>query len=204
MNLENYYWCFKSALSNKICDKIIKAGLSKKSELGTIFNIKETNKKNIKELKKRRNSNISWLNDSWIYDIFNPYINSANKNANWNFDWDWSENCQFTKYSKNQHYDWHCDSYTQPYALPMDPNFNNKIRKLSLTCNLSDSKDYKGGELQFQFRNSSDPTKIDTCVEVLPRGSIIVFPSHIWHRVTPVTKGTRYSLVMWSLGYSFK
>ena len=55
MNLENYYWCFKSALSNKICDKIIKAGLSKKSELGTIFSIKETNKKNIKELKKRRN-----------------------------------------------------------------------------------------------------------------------------------------------------
>jgi PKHD-type hydroxylase len=204
MNLENYYWCFKSALSNKICDKIIKAGLSKKSELGTIFSIKETNKKNIKELKKRRNSNISWLNDPWIYDIFHPYINTANKNANWNFDWDWSENCQFTKYSKNQHYDWHCDSYKTPYPLPMDPNFNNKIRKLSLTCNLSDPKDYSGGELQFQFRNSSDPTKIDTCVDILPRGSIIVFPSHVWHRVTPVTKGTRYSLVMWSLGYSFK
>jgi len=204
MNLENYYWCFKSALSNKICDKIIKAGLSKKSELGTIFTIKETNKKNIKELKKRRNSNISWLNDPWIYDTFHPYINTANKNANWNFDWDWSENCQFTKYSKNQHYDWHCDSYTNPYPLPMDPNLNNKIRKLSLTCNLSDPKDYKGGELQFQFRNSNDPTKIDTCVDILPRGSIIVFPSHVWHRVTPVTKGTRYSLVMWSLGYSFK
>ena len=204
MNLENYYWCFPSALSKKICDKIIKLGLSKKSEKGLIFTIKNTNKKNIKELNKKRNSNISWLNDSWIYDIFNQYIHTANKNANWNFDWDWSENCQFTKYSKNQHYDWHCDSNTQPYTLPMDPNFNNKIRKLSLTCNLSDPKDYKGGELQFQFRNSNDPTKIDTCVGILPRGSIVVFPSHVWHRVTPVTKGTRYSLVMWSLGYPFK
>ena len=86
----------------------------------------------------------------------------------------------------------------------MDPNFNKKIRKLSLTCNLSDPKDYSGGELQFQFRNSSDPTKIDTCSGLLPRGSIIVFPSHVWHRVTTVTKGTRYSLVMWSLGYPFK
>jgi len=202
MNLENYYWYFKSALPKKTCDKIIKKGLAQKDELGTIFSFKEKNNK--KELIKKRNSNISWLNDSWIYDIFHPYINTANKNANWNFDWDWSENCQFTKYSKNQHYDWHCDTNSIPYNLPMDPNFNNKVRKLSLTCNLSDPKDYKGGELQFQFRNSSDPTKIDTCVNLLPRGSIIVFPSHVWHRVTPVTKGTRYSLVMWSLGYSFK
>ena len=40
--------------------------------------------------------------------------------------------------------------------------------------------------------------------EILPKGSIIVFPSFVWHRVKPVTKGTRYSLVMWNLGYPFK
>jgi len=42
------------------------------------------------------------------------------------------------------------------------------------------------------------------CTEILPRGSIVVFPSHVWHRVRPVTKGVRYSLVIWNLGYPFK
>jgi len=40
--------------------------------------------------------------------------------------------------------------------------------------------------------------------EILSKGSIIVFPSFLWHRVKPVTKGTRYSLVVWNLGYPFK
>ena len=42
------------------------------------------------------------------------------------------------------------------------------------------------------------------CKEILPKGSIIVFPSFVWHRVKPVTSGTRYSLVVWHLGRPFK
>jgi PKHD-type hydroxylase len=79
-----------------------------------------------------------------------------------------------------------------------------KIRKLSVTCSLSDPKDYKGGELEFQFRNRDDPTPTRPCLEILPRGSIVVFPSFVWHRVKPVTEGTRYSLVIWNLGYPFR
>ena len=73
-----------------------------------------------------------------------------------------------------------------------------------MTCCLSDEKDYEGGELEFQFRNQDDPTLTRTCTEILPRGSIVVFPSFVWHRVKPVTKGTRYSLVIWNLGYPFR
>jgi PKHD-type hydroxylase len=73
-----------------------------------------------------------------------------------------------------------------------------------MTCSLSDPSEYEGGQLQFQFRNEDDPTTTRNCIEILPRGSICVFPSHVWHQVTPVTKGTRYSLVVWSLGYPFK
>ena len=51
-------------------------------------------------------------------------------------------------------------------------------------------------------RNKKRPTK--ACTEIRPRGSIIVFPSFCWHRVAPVTKGTRYSLVMWNLGRPFR
>jgi PKHD-type hydroxylase len=76
---------------------------------------------------------------------------------------------------------------------------------LSVTCSLSSPEDYEGGELEFDFRNM-DPDKqsVRKCAEIKPRGSIVVFPSHVWHRVKPVTKGTRYSLVIWNLGYPFK
>ena len=40
--------------------------------------------------------------------------------------------------------------------------------------------------------------------EVVPRGSIVVFPSFLYHEVKPITKGTRYSLVVWFIGKPFK
>ena len=44
----------------------------------------------------------------------------------------------------------------------------------------------------------------ELCTEIRPQGSVIVFPSFVWHRVTPVTKGTRYSLVLWTCGQPFR
>jgi PKHD-type hydroxylase len=212
MNLQNYYYYFQKALTDKFCDDLIKYGISQQEQLaltgGQTNKIKEgktLSNKDVKDLKKKRDSNIVWLNDSWIYKEIQPFIHEANKLAGWNFDWDWSESCQFTKYKLNQFYDWHCDSWNGAYNNPNDLNFHGKIRKLSVTCSLSDPKDYKGGELEFDFRNM-DPDKksVRKCAEIKPRGSIVVFPSHVWHRVKPVTKGTRYSLVIWNLGYPFK
>jgi len=212
MNLKNHYWYFQSALSTKFCDDLVKYGKEKKQDLaliGNFFkqkNIKSLTKKELKELKEKRNSNISWLNDRWIYDEILPYVSLANKNAGWNFEYNYSEDCQFTKYKNNQFYDWHCDSWEEPYNNPENLNFHGKIRKLSVTCSLSDPKDYEGGELEFDFRNM-DPDKKPhrkICKEILPKGSIVVFPSFVWHRVRPVKKGTRYSLVIWNIGYPFK
>jgi PKHD-type hydroxylase len=159
----------------------------------------------LKDLKQKRDSNITFLNDKWIYKEIQPFIHEANRLAGWNFDWDFSETCQFTKYKLNQFYDWHCDSWPDPYENKNDLNMHGKIRKLSVTCSLSAPEDYEGGELEFDFRNNDpDKSTIRKCAEIKPRGSIVVFPSHVWHRVKPVTKGTRYSLVIWNLGYPFK
>ena len=201
MNYKNYYWFFDKALSNKICDDILKIGKSsqiKKALTGS-------SKKYSKEVQKIRKSNIAWLNEQWIYKEIQPYIQTANINAGWNFDWNFSESCQFTEYKKNQFYDWHCDGWDEPYNVPENPNTHGKIRKLSVTVSLSNPEDYKGGELEFDLRNKSHgKPNIIKCKEILPRGSLVVFPSDVWHRVTPVTKGTRYSLVIWNLGYPFK
>jgi PKHD-type hydroxylase len=208
MNLQNYYYYFKSALTPRFCDELIKYGKSKSDSLaltGSAQN-KKLDKKAIKDLKKKRDSNIVWLDERWIYKEIQPYVHRANQEAGWNFQWDFSEPCQFTKYKKGQYYGWHCDSWDQPYQRQQGDPTHGKTRKLSVTVTLSDPKDYKGGELEFDFKNR-DPDKkpnIKKCTEILPRGSIIVFPSHVWHRVKPVTKGTRYSLVMWNLGYPFK
>ena len=211
MNLQNYYYYFQSALTPRFCDELIKYGTAQQEQLALTGG--QTNKINegkplsdedLKDLKKKRDSNIVWLNDRWIYKEIQPFIHQANRLAGWNFDWSFSESCQFTKYKLNQHYDWHCDSWEAPYANTDNPDTFGKIRKLSVTCSLSDPSEYEGGELEFQFRNQDDPTPKKKCVEILPRGSICVFPSFVWHEVKPVTKGIRYSLVIWSLGYPFR
>jgi PKHD-type hydroxylase len=209
MNISNYYWCFQSALPPKLCDDIIKYGLSKSETMARTggYEDKELSKEEIKDMKKKRNSDLVWLSDTWIYKEIHPYIHQANKNAGWNFEWDRSEACQFTKYKLNQYYDWHCDSWDKPYEK--QGLQNGKIRKLSMTCQLTDGSEYDGGELEFDFRNyephmREEHKHLKQAKEILPKGSIIVFPSFVWHRVKPVTKGVRYSLVCWNLGYPFK
>ena len=211
MNLEYYYWYFQSAIPPKICDDIIKYGLTQKEQLaltGGLTEKKEEEKlteKELKDLSKKRKSNIVWMNDRWIYREIQPYIRIANANAGWNFEWDWSESCQFTKYKLNQFYDWHCDSWPTPYDKPKDPNSHGKIRKLSCTVSLSDETEYEGGDFEFDFRSSEDGSnQPQVCKEIKPKGSVVVFPSFVWHRVKPVTSGTRYSLVMWNLGWPFR
>ena len=212
MNISNYYWYFKSAVPPKICDDIIKYGLAHSESLAKTggYGDRELTKDEIKDMKRKRNSDLVWLNDPWIYKELHPYIHQANKAAGWNFEWDRSEACQFTKYKLNQYYDWHQDSWDKPYDRK-DPNNpeHGKIRKLSMTCQLTDGSEYQGGELEFDFRNYEPHMRDESkhrvqCKEILSKGSIIVFPSFVWHRVKPVTKGIRYSLVMWNLGYPFK
>ena len=210
MNLTNYYWYFKSAIPERICDDIVRYGKSLQDQMavtgGYERNNKPLNQKQIKDLKKKRDSDIVWMSDRWIYKEIQPYIHQAYIGAGWNFQWDFSESCQFTKYNKGQYYDWHCDGWDKPYDKPDEPNSHGKIRKLSVTVTLSDPKDYKGGELEFDFRNM-DPDKkrsIHKCTEILPKGSLVVFPGFVWHRVCPVKKGSRHSLVIWNLGWPYK
>jgi PKHD-type hydroxylase len=196
MFLNNKYWYFDSIVSPRTCDHIIKYALAHEDRIGTIGGIETTS--NLKLLYKKRKSNIVWLNDRWIYKEIHPYIQLANQNAGWNFQWDWSESCQFTKYKKSQHYSWHIDSNSHPYT---EGSTKGKIRKLSSIVSLSDPSTYTGGELEFDFKESKQ--KIIKCEEIKNKGSIIVFPSFLWHRVKPVTSGTRYSLVSWHLGNPF-
>ena len=207
MLLENYYYYFQNALPSKFCDDVVKYGKSQQKQLALTggFENKKLSKKELKNLQKIRKSEIVWMTDQWIYKEIRPYIHKANKDAGWNFEWDRSEACQFTNYGPGQFYDWHCDSHSKPYDKkdPKDPE-HGKIRKLSVTCSLTDPSEYVGGELEFNFNKPNYKKNVKKCKEILPKGSIVVFPSFVWHRVCPVKKGIRNSLVIWNIGYPFK
>ena len=200
MILKHYLKYFPSAFSDKLCDEILAYALTKKDLVGTIGSIKDP-KLEEKDLHKTRKSNVVWLDDPWIFKEIEPYINLANKEAEWNFDLKYCEAFQFTKYdgSKKQHYDWHEDQFCEP-------NEKGFVRKLSMTISLVDGSMYEGGDLEFDLRDGKGEktSNVRVCNEIRPRGSIVVFPSFLLHRVKPVTSGVRYSLVVWSSGMPFK
>ena len=69
-----------------------------------------------------------------------------------------------------------------------------------MTVNLTEPKNYAGGNLKFDLGAHAGKKRFKVCEEIRPQGSVIIFPSFTYHCVTPVTRGTRYSLVLWSLG----
>jgi PKHD-type hydroxylase len=139
-----------------------------------------------------RTSKVSWIdeddNSKWLFDKFADLANRANKEM-WNFDiWGYQDTFQYTKYyaSENGHYDWHVD---------MGPGMSN--RKLSCVLQLSDPTEYEGGDLELNLGHT---------ISIIPKQKNLLcfFPSFILHRVTPVTKGTRISLVTWLCGANLR
>lgn len=168
-----------------------------------------------------RDSEAAWLNDQWIYDRIIPLVNTANYNAYWNWDINYFEPFQFTVYRPGGFYGWHRDgdsdhlgvfkrfvpgvthqtlSSKYPAGFTDNPNMVGKTRKISLTINLNAPGEYEGGDLKFDFGEHTELERFHTCEEIRPQGSVIVFPSFLPHCVTPVTRGVRYSLVLWCLG----
>jgi len=97
---------------------------------------------------------------------------------------------QYTEYKEGCFYDWHPDCIQKNY------NIFYEQRKISITIQLSDASEYEGGELEFWH-----PTTPRTAPK--EKGTVIMFPSYYYHRVKPVTKGKRVSLVSWINGPDF-
>lgn len=191
------YWMYENVIDKETCKDIIELGLSKIEKDATIDGDNTPKKSD-------RRSKICWLEDDWLYDLFSPYINNANENSGWNLKVDWFEPIQFTKYLSTEkgHYNWHVD-IGRPYG-ENNPKWLGKQRKISAVISLSDPDDYEGGDFEFNFKNKLPGLDTNWPVpELKKQGSVVVFPSFHWHRVKPVTKGTRYSLVLWSLGERF-
>lgn len=140
-----------------------------------------------------RKSDIRWvntydLNAKFITDTIWNYAIDANRNL-FGFDVNYLRDIQYTTYTDHQEgkYDWHEDVFW------VNPTANH--RKLSVVIQLSDPSDYEGGcfEIDPQFGVLDQE-------QIKKRGTVIIFPSFVRHRVTQITGGQRKSLVAWLEG----
>jgi PKHD-type hydroxylase len=130
--------------------------------------------------------------DNKVNEIAWHFLQEANE-KNFNYKITEFQPVQFARYRNGGHYDWHQDtSGISPFG---------DSRKLSLTFSLSDPKTYEGGHLEFYM--GGKPMEEQVVKDIREQGSIVVFDSRDYHRVTAVTKGTRYSIVCWSVGPNF-
>ncbi len=163
------------------CELIIKLSRNQKSVAGSLGDDDE-----VKE--STRKSNVTYLmhNDenAWLYDRLGLEIQHVNKEA-YGYELSGIEAMQLACYEEGDHYDWHTDL----------GEGDNSTRKLSLSVQLTPADGYEGGELMF-MKMADTGTK--------DQGAIIFFPSFLHHRIKPVTRGRRYSLVAWVHGDAFK
>ena len=161
-----------------------------------------------------RDSGVHWFTNPNLSFAIRGCVDLVNYEAGWQYDITDHELFQFTKYTKNQHYGWHtdghgCNNSARKSALlhnndtlqyTRQTNLLGTVRKISVSAMLNE--DYEGGELQFKTLSPMCEELITTVKGKV--GDVIVFPSYLNHRVIPVTKGARYSVVAWFGGPPFK
>ena len=170
------------------CKLIIQAGHKEKPQQAKVGGGKDG-----KQDTKKRVTTISWIPFAKMpemYKVIERQISIVNLNHFMFEGVQITEPAQFTEYPKGGFYDWHMDlnAFGQTGQHP--------IRKISMTCLLSDPSEFSGGDLVF---DDAGKNKIQ-----LKQGQAIFFASFMRHRVEPVKKGVRRSLVMWFGGPPFK
>jgi PKHD-type hydroxylase len=140
---------------------------------------------------KKRVTTISWIpfkEMGHMYRDLNNFIQKANENHFGFGDIRITENAQFTEYPEGGFYDWHMDCDVHMQHEP-------PVRKISMTLLLNDPSEFEGGDLELMGPGKYAPLK---------QGHAICFASFLNHRVNPVKRGMRQSLVVWFGGKPFR
>lgn len=178
----------RNYLTTQQCDKIIEVGRSLPPEKSKIGHEKKENL----DLNVRK-STIAFIPKEekyrFLYDKLLNDVQAVNRD-NFGFDHiSLFENSQYTEYyGGGGHYSWHPDA-------EINGQNNGIVRKISLTIQLNDTSEFEGGKFELLTDGRQVP---------LQKGDAVFFASFLIHRVTPVIKGTRKSLVQWFTGTPFR
>ncbi len=182
-DLFNYYY-YENAFSSDEIEKVKELAAKRGGTDGTVGSGDVVNSMRTSELRwfPRENPEYDWLYQKLLW-----YVNDANDHM-WKFKLDGlREPAQFTTYYGHNEGKYHYHTDCGSHAIH---------RKVSLTVQLSDSDEYEGGNLEFLMIK-------DPITAPRKKGAMVVFPSYVLHRVTPVTSGRRDSLVLWAAGPPF-
>lgn len=186
----------KSILSNKNISQAIHVQLLNSDQCKAIINSVETElwenggvsgNPSVKYLRKVKTQPLPVGQNGWPYTIINELLQFVNKEK-YKFDCSGildNDLPQILKYEQGDYFDWH-----------IDVGAEYPTRKLSFIIQLSDEKDYEGGDVEILNGKLVPSAK--------KQGSVIIFPSYLTHKIKEVSKGTRYSIVGWIHGNSFK
>ena len=205
LSFTNEWYVFNGEVDKQTCNKIKRLGQGKWEPSSVDTSKGTTEEERVKGKKgdykpdpKARISDVFWTTEQWIYDLTWPYMTEANKIAGWKLDIKAAESMQLTRYKKGGFYSFHRDGqadHLSTYDHPGNPFMHGHVRKISMSIILNDN--FEGGAFEFASygKEKCEITPIDA-----KAGDIIFFPSGMEHRVAPVTKGVRYSLVNWFVG----
>lgn len=187
------WWVFPNLLSDADCDRVIEHGLALTAEDGKLRASDEA------ELRRTR---VAWIREDWVYDLVEPFVYKANDSAGWNFDVERMQSLQFGSYPVGGHYGWHFDMTGRTYSEKdnVAPVFHGLLRKVSFSVQLCDPATFDGGHLEIEWGLPNAKNRVESPDPARTRGTLVVFPSFLPHRVTPVTRGERHSLVGWVCG----
>lgn len=192
------FYVFPRAVKPDVCDQIVK---DCKQNILKKASIHGFDKKGRDDPKIRKTS-VYFIADekNKINELAWHFLREANK-VQFHYDLTYFQAIQFAEYQNGGFYGWHQD------ASGIEPN--NETRKLSLTLVLSKPDNFEGGELQFYngdrpMEDMGEITAEQVTNDIKAQGSVICFDSRDFHRVTPVTKGVRHSIVCWTVGPNFK
>ncbi len=160
-----------------------------------IDNLKDASVSNNINNSVTRTSKVSFIKNNDILQAFLDITFQVNKLANWDLHLDAIEPLQYGEYHKNNEYGWHVDQHSK-----VSPD--NRVRKLSFSIFLND--DYEGGEFDLEVFNPTKEQRYITFDNKMKKNTALFFYSDYWHRVRPIQKGVRKSLVGWVLGHKYK
>ena len=190
-------FAYPGKLSESICNRILELASSQwvESEVQDSVGIESPDK-------GLRRSDIFWTTEQWLVDLIWSYMEAYNEGFGFHYDIDALEDIQLTRYGIGGFYDFHIDgmgTHRNAHNAPGSKLTDGKVRKLSMSIQLNE--DYSGGDFEVAFCRDGRCAKKKMDKK---QGTIIMFPSVLEHRVKPVKRGMRYSLVAWFLGPPFR
>jgi len=194
------FYLFPRIVKPDVCEEIIKDCMSRNLETAKVLSQDNSSIRDDPNIRKTSIYFVPTDQNNKANEIAWRFLKEAN-NKMFHYDLTYFQSIQFAEYKDGGHYDWHIDSYNQDQP--------NKTRKLSLSLVLSNPDNFEGGKLEFYnggrpWEEKGDTTGEQIKIDLESQGTVVVFDSRDYHRVTPVTDGVRHSVVCWATGAAFR